>query len=92
MALNRLKQLAAHEVGHTIGLQHNYSASVVNRSSVMDYPPPAVSLDAKGDIDISDAYAMGIGEWDKIAVNWGYSDFATAPTKKKRWINNERCV
>ncbi len=52
MALNRLRQLSAHEVGHTIGLMHNYAASVVNRSSVMDYPPPAMSLNAKGEIDI----------------------------------------
>jgi hypothetical protein len=75
MALNRLKQLSAHEVGHTLGLMHNYSASVVNRSSVMDYPPPSVILDANGDIDISNAYAKGIGEWDKVSIEWGYQDF-----------------
>lgn len=74
MALNRLKQLAAHEVGHTLGLMHNYSASVVNRSSVMDYPPPGVSLNAKGEIDISNAYAEGIGEWDKVSIKWGYGE------------------
>lgn len=82
MALNRLKQLAAHEVGHTIGLMHNYSASVKNRSSVMDYPPPAVSLNAKGEIDISNAYADGIGEWDKISVDWGYRQFLPEADEK----------
>jgi hypothetical protein len=76
MALARLRQLAAHEVGHTLGLMHNYSASTVNRSSVMDYPPPLVKLSADGIPDLSDAYAKGIGEWDKVSIAWGYSDFA----------------
>src|SRR5271170_4040307 len=75
MALARLRQLAAHEVGHTLGLMHNYSASTVNRSSVMDYPPPYVKLGADGVPDLSDAYATGIGEWDKVSVAWGYEDF-----------------
>src|SRR5438067_948154 len=75
MALARLRQLAAHEVGHTLGLEHNYSASTVNRSSVMDYPPPYVKLDAGGVPDLSDAYAMGIGEWDKVSIAYGYQDF-----------------
>jgi len=76
LALARLRQLAAHEVGHTLGLMHNYSASTVNRSSVMDYPPPLVKLRADGVPDVSDAYAIGIGEWDKVSIKWGYSDFA----------------
>jgi len=76
MALARLRQLAAHEVGHTLGLMHNYSASTVNRSSVMDYPPPLVKLAADGTPDLSDAYATGIGDWDKVSITWGYSDFA----------------
>jgi hypothetical protein len=75
MALARLRQLAAHEVGHTLGLMHNYSASTVNRSSVMDYPPPAAKLAADGTIDLSDAYATGIGEWDKVSIAFGYQDF-----------------
>jgi hypothetical protein len=75
MALARLRQLAAHEVGHTLGLEHNYSASTVNRSSVMDYPPPLARLAADGSIDLSDAYATGIGEWDKVSIAWGYQDF-----------------
>jgi hypothetical protein len=76
MSLARLRQLAAHEVGHTLGLMHNYSASTVNRSSVMDYPPPYVKLKADGTIDLSDAYAKGIGAWDKVSIAWGYSEFA----------------
>ncbi len=76
MALARLRQLAAHEVGHTLGLMHNYSASTVNRSSVMDYPPPLVKLAADGTPDLSDAYATGIGDWDKASITWGYNDFA----------------
>jgi len=75
MALARLRQLAAHEVGHTLGLMHNYSASTVNRSSVMDYPPPVAKLAADGTIDLSDAYATGIGEWDKVSIAFGYQDF-----------------
>src|SRR4029078_9817914 len=82
MALNRLKQLAAHEVGHTLGLMHNYAASVVDRSSVMDYPHPTIQLNAKGDIDLSNAYATGIGEWDKISIAWGYQDFPKGTDEK----------
>lgn len=82
MALDRLKQLAAHEVGHTLGLMHNYAASVVNRSSVMDYPPPSLSLNAKGGIDLEDAYAKGIGEWDKVSISWGYQDYPDGVDEK----------
>jgi hypothetical protein len=75
MVLARLRQLSAHEVGHTLGLQHNYSASPVNRASVMDYPAPRARLGADGVPDLSDAYAKGIGEWDKVAIAYGYQDF-----------------
>ena len=75
MALARLRQLAAHEVGHTLGLMHNFSASTVNRSSVMDYPPPVVKLGNDGTPNVSDAYASGIGDWDKVSIAWGYSEF-----------------
>ena len=76
MVLARLRQLSAHEVGHTLGLQHNYAASPVNRASVMDYPAPRAKLGAEGVPDLSDAYAKGIGEWDKVAIAYGYQDFA----------------
>lgn len=77
MALNRLRQLSAHEIGHTLGLMHNYAASVSNRSSVMDYPHPTVVLNSRGEIDLSNAYDLKISEWDKVAINWGYREFST---------------
>jgi hypothetical protein len=78
MALERLKQLSAHEVGHTLGLMHNYAASVSNRASVMDYPHPTVKLNAAGEIDLSNAYDNKIGEWDKVAITFGYQDYPPA--------------
>jgi len=75
IVLARLRQLAAHEVGHTLGLQHNFAASTTNRASVMDYPAPLVKLGADGLPDISEAYAKGIGEWDKVSIAYGYQDF-----------------
>jgi hypothetical protein len=75
MALARVRQLSAHEVGHTIGFPHNYMASAYGRESVMDYPAPFMQIDNNGDIDLSNAYLQRIGEYDKLAVNWGYRDF-----------------
>ncbi len=74
-ALQRLRQLAAHEVGHTIGLQHNYASSFNDRASVMDYPHPNIYVNEKGDIDFSKVYTNEIGIWDKRAVLFGYQDF-----------------
>ena len=74
MALARLRQLSAHEVGHTIGLMHNYSSSMDGRASVMDYPHPLIELN-NGEISLANAYDVGIGEWDKAAITWGYQDF-----------------
>ncbi|MGD0737243.1 MAG: zinc-dependent metalloprotease [Terracidiphilus sp.] len=77
MVLARTRQLAAHEVGHTLGLQHNFAASSIEQGdSVMDYPHPWITLDANGKPDLSHAYAVGIGAWDKIAIKYGYSQFA----------------
>lgn len=75
MALQRLRHLAAHEVGHTLGLMHNYIASSQGRASVMDYPHPQVKLNANGDIDLTDAYTNEIGAWDKVTIDYGYQDF-----------------
>ncbi|MDF0541723.1 zinc-dependent metalloprotease [Sphingobium sp. H39-3-25] len=74
-SLARIRQLGAHEVGHAIGFMHNFAASIEGRASVMDYPGPLVKV-TDGAIDISDAYASGIGEWDKVAVDWLYGQAA----------------
>jgi len=75
MALARLEQLSAHEIGHTLGLMHNYASSVNDRASVMDYPHPKAEIDPRGNIDLRNAYDDKIGEWDKMAITWGYQDF-----------------
>jgi len=72
-ALKRIRQLAAHEVGHTLGLGHNYYDSSAGWISVMDYPHPLEKLNADGTIDLSEAYPQKIGDWDKVAINYGYS-------------------
>lgn len=82
LALARIRQLSAHEIGHTLGFAHNFAASSNNRASVMDYPHPQFKL--KGStIDFSNAYAEGIGEWDKYAVAYSYSDFIEGVNEEK---------
>lgn len=78
MALDRIRQLSAHEVGHTLGLAHNFAASAHDRASVMDYPHPRMALDADGGITLDGAYDRGIGEWDKLTIRYGYADFPGA--------------
>jgi hypothetical protein len=81
-SLARIRQLSAHEVGHTLGIGHNYYDSKAGRQSVMDYPHPLVTLKADGTLDYSEVYDAKIGEWDKIAVRWGYTDFAKGTDAK----------
>ncbi|MDC3366638.1 zinc-dependent metalloprotease, partial [Flavobacteriaceae bacterium] len=74
MALARIRQLSAHEVGHTIGLAHNFAASTKGRSSVMDYPHPTLSID-NGKVDFTDAYDTKIGDWDKVSIAYSYGEY-----------------
>ncbi|MCJ7680925.1 MAG: zinc-dependent metalloprotease, partial [Candidatus Aminicenantes bacterium] len=75
MALARIRQLSCHEVGHTLGLGHNYASSVNDRASVMDYPHPLILFKEDGTLDLSNAYDTGIGEWDTVSIHYGYQDF-----------------
>lgn len=76
LVLARLRQLAAHEIGHALGFMHNYASHQHPQASVMDYPHPHVRLGDDGEIDVSDAYPVGLGPWDVFAVRHAYQDFA----------------
>ncbi|MEZ5952739.1 MAG: zinc-dependent metalloprotease [Hyphomonas sp.] len=75
VSLARIRQLAAHEVGHTLGFAHNFAASTNDRASVMDYPAPYIHVADDGTLDFSDAYGVGIGAWDKVAATWLYAQY-----------------
>jgi hypothetical protein len=79
----RLRQLAAHEIGHTLGLAHNYIASTADNASVMDYPHPRITLHPDGSPDLANAYSVGIGEWDKVAIRYGYTQFPEGTDEKR---------
>ena len=86
LALNRIKQLSAHEVGHTLGIAHNFAASENNRASVMDYPHPLIKLVA-GKIDLSQAYDDKIGVWDKYTIAYGYQDFSAQENENEALLD-----
>jgi hypothetical protein len=93
MALARIRQLAAHEVGHTLGLAHNFAASARERASVMDYPHPLIRLGRDGVPTLEDAYAEGIGPWDKRTIRYGYGDFgepAQEPARLRQFVTEGR--
>ncbi len=74
LSLARIRQLAAHEVGHALGLAHNFAASTYGRTSVMDYPAPLVGITPDGQLDFSQAYDAGVGEWDVQAIRYAYTE------------------
>lgn len=82
-ALARIRQLSIHEVGHAIGLGHNYASNINDRASVMDYPAPLALLNEDGTIDLSKAYASGVGEFDKVSIAYGYQDFPEGVDEEK---------
>jgi hypothetical protein len=75
MTLARIRQLSCHEVGHILGLDHNFASSVNDRASVMDYPHPLVKIMEDGSLDLSEAFTVGVGDWDKVAIAYGYQHF-----------------
>jgi hypothetical protein len=91
MALARIRQLAAHEVGHTLGLDHNMAASSYGRASVMDYPAPYVKI-TDGRLDLSEAYARGIGPYDKFAIRFGYTEFPPGTNEDAELDRMVRCA
>jgi acetamidase/formamidase len=82
MILARIRQLSAHEVGHTLGFAHNFAASTYDRGSVMDYPAPLVKI-VDGKLDLSDAYARGIGRYDEFATRFAYAQFPPGSDESK---------
>jgi hypothetical protein len=82
MALDRIRQLSAHEIGHTLGISHNFAASASDRASVMDYPHPLLSFNEQGKLDVSRGYVLGMGVWDTQVIKYGYSDFTNQDESK----------
>ena len=93
MMLARMRQLSAHEVGHTLGLDHNHVASTHGPDmSVCDYPAPVVKLDGNGRIDLSEAYGTRIGRWDEISITWGYCQFPPGTSEEEEKAGLDRIL
>lgn len=75
LSLDRIRQLSAHEIGHSLGFAHNFAASSYDKGSVMDYPAPDVRV-TNGKLDFSQTYGVGIGPWDKHAATLLYGDLS----------------
>lgn len=90
MALARIRQLSAHEIGHTLGIAHNFAASPKDRASVMDYPHPLLALE-NNQVSLAHAYADGIGDWDKRVIQYGYGDF-TDDQARLAFIDQSRAL
>lgn len=86
MAVSRIRQLSAHEIGHTLGFMHNFAASAHQKASVMDYPHPQFEL-KDGEVSFSNAYETGIGSWDKVSVAYSYSDFPDSVKDEQAALN-----
>ena len=72
LVLERLRYLVAHEVGHTLGLMHDWAATTFGWGSVMDYLAANVQW-KDGRLDFSDAYPGDVGSYDRLMIRWGYS-------------------
>jgi len=81
-AMARRRQHVAHEIGHTIGFSHNYISHAQDRASVMDYPFPLISVDARGQLDLRNAYRPHAGGWDSLAVRYGYTWYPDAKAEE----------
>jgi hypothetical protein len=83
MAMARRRQHSAHEIGHTLGLAHNFIAATRDRASVMDYPVPLVRLDEQGRVDLSGAYAEGVGAHDRLAIRYAYTWYPSEEAERE---------
>src|SRR5712692_3718428 len=90
--LNRIALLTCHEMGHVLGLEHNFVASTFGRGSVMDYFAPRVRIRPDGTADLSDAYMQGVGSYDRFVIEWGYSQDKPGSTAEQEHARMEAIV